>query len=62
MSSKKWGGEHSLSLSSGRNVLFKIPGRTETKPEIEFGFLEVVILKISWDGLSCQQMNDCEEN
>lgn len=43
-------------------MLFKIPGRTETKPEIEFGFLEVVILKISWDGLSCQQMNDCEGN
>lgn len=42
-----------LFLSSGRNVLFKIPGRTETKPEIEFDFLEVVILKISWDGLSC---------
>lgn len=42
-----------LFLSSGRNVLFKIPGRTETKPVIEFGFLEVVILKISWDGLSC---------
>lgn len=42
-----------LFLSSGRNVLFKIPGRTETKPEIELGFSEVVILKISWDGLSC---------
>lgn len=42
-----------LFLSLGRNVFFKIPGRTETKPEIEFGFLEVVILKISWDGLSC---------
>lgn len=46
-------GGSTLFLSSGRNVLFKIPGRTETKPEIEFGFLEVVILKISWDGLSC---------
>lgn len=43
-------------------MLFEIPGRTETKPEIEFGFLEIVILKISWDGLSCQQMNDCEGN
>lgn len=43
-----------LSFSSGRNVLFKIPGRAETKiPEIEFGFLEEVILKISRDGLSC---------
>lgn len=52
MSSKKWGGS-TLFLSSGSNVLFKIPGRTDTKPEIEFGFLEVVILKISWDGLSC---------
>lgn len=52
-SSKKWSEALFPFIWGAMNFKKKIPGRIETKPEVEFGFLEVVILKIPWDGLSC---------